>query len=124
MKIPVIWGYFFRRKATMSILEGSAGFICREIIGTTINPTIYEYGFENEEELKIEFADDLKSNDFSGWLYNGTRSGERPADLGYFIGHQVCSTYLNGASDHQKAKEQLLQCRNPWKILVKSQYFY
>ena len=119
----VVWGYLFKAKATMTVVEGSADYIPRAVMGyMTINPRIYDYGYVHENELKKEYAEDLKTRDYSDWLNNDNQSVGRPADLGYFIGHQICAACVAQAKDPEKAIQDVIYYRKPWKILKKSGY--
>jgi uncharacterized protein YjaZ len=41
------------------------------------------------------------------WLYNGNQSD--PADLGYFMGYQICKAYMKQATDKPKAIAEILE---------------
>lgn len=43
-------------------------------------------------------------NKIDNWLYNGDlETPDRPADLGYWMGQQVCKAYYGDAADKKKA---------------------
>lgn len=116
-----------RRKSTLLsgvLTEGIADFLSEEIIGVTINEKIYEYGNQHHCELKKEFIKDLKEHpkDFNRWLYQGSKSKDRPADLGYFIGYQIAKRYYNKQQDKQAAIDTLLNAKKYKQILKDSGY--
>jgi len=106
-----------------SIREGAADFVSMEIAGTNINPKVYEYGNAHLEELKEEFYNAMDQSDLSQWLYNGSKSKSRPADLGYFMGFKICEAYYKQAPDKVKALEELMRCEDPGRILKESGFY-
>jgi hypothetical protein len=56
-------------------------------------------------KLFHRFARDLaeKPHDASKWLYNYDTSGDEPADLGYWLGAEICRSYHAGAEGKAKA---------------------
>jgi hypothetical protein len=115
-------GYFNQRLLTQSIREGGADFIGSLLTGSIINKVQYEYGIAHEAELWKEFQQHMNEKDFSRWLYNGDKSLDRPADLGYFIGYRICERYYNQSKDKAKAIRELLSIKNYPKFLKKSGY--
>jgi hypothetical protein len=110
--------------AEHSISEGVADFLSEKISGFLINKVAYEYGFENDCKLRKEFLQDYSKNktDISSWLYNGSKSKNRPADLGYYIGYRIAEEYYNKMTDKRKAILDLLNRKNYMKIFKRSEY--
>jgi uncharacterized protein YjaZ len=115
-------GYYHHRLLTQSIREGCADFIGSLLTGSIINTTQYEYGLAHEQALWKEFQQHMNKEDFSRWLYNGIKSFERPADLGYFIGYRICERYYNQSKDKTKAIREMLIINDYPKFLKKSGY--
>jgi hypothetical protein len=115
-------GYKYHRLLTQSIREGGADFIGSLLTGSIINRVQYEYGLAHEAELWKEFQQHMNEVDFSRWLYNGNKSLDRPADLGYFIGYRICEYYYNQSTDKAKAIRELLSVKDYPKLLEKSGY--
>ena len=105
-----------------SIREGAADFVGNMIAGKNINEHIYVYGDAHEKELWEEFKAQMYEKDASNWLYNGNSSKDRPADLGYYIGYQICEAYYEKAEDKQKAVRDILKVKNGKKFLELSGY--
>jgi hypothetical protein len=122
--LAYIKGYMNHRVLSQSLREGSAEFIAVLIIGSPINKTQYEYGIEHELELWKEFQSQMNSNDLTNWLYNGSISKDRPADLGYFMGMRICESYYNRSSDKAKAIREIIEMKNHKKFLKRSGYYY
>ena len=102
--------------------EGLAEYFGALVSDGFINPRLHEYGRAREAALWRRFlADlqnpDLEGTDLSGWLYQGVGAGGEPADLGYFIGHELVSAYYERATSKGEALKTLLTTRDPWDIL-------
>jgi len=120
--IPFIKGQMNHRLLSQSLREGAADFIGMQVTGFVINKTQYAYGIEHEAELWKEFQTQMLTNDYSAWLYNGNISGDRPADLGYFIGARICERYYNRATNKSKAIREIIRMKNNKKFLKRSGY--
>ena len=107
-----------------TINEGVADFLSEKIANFNINKVSFSYGEENDCNLKKEFLKDFSKNkvDISNWLYNGSKSTERPADLGYYIGYKIAEEYYNKSKDKSKAIANLLDRKNYIKIFKQSEY--
>ena len=115
-------GFMNHRVLTQSLREGSAEFISMKVVGAFANNTQHTYGLNHEGELWKEFQSQMLSNDYSAWLYNGNKAGDRPADLGYFIGARICESYYNRATDKAKAIREIIRMKNNKRFLKRSGY--
>lgn len=118
---------FNRRKLTLltgALTEGVADFISVKLFDMSINAGIYEYGEQHECEIWKEFEEELARNpeDYSNWLYQGNRSKNRPADLGYYIGYKIAESYYEQEQNKEKALKNLLNQKKAPEILKKSKY--
>ena len=102
--------------------EGLAEYFGEVISGRVVNPAIHQYGRQHEAELLERFRRDMHNDDFSNWLYQGTKAIDEPADLGYFIGYQIVKAYFEGAADRQRALETLLTTTDVLRITRESRY--
>jgi hypothetical protein len=102
--------------------EGIANFIAELITGTTNYSETDTYGYAHEMELWLDFKSTLCAANTDNWLYNSATAGDRPADLGYFIGYRIAKTYYQNASDKQQAIIELIECDDPLALLLKSGY--
>lgn len=105
-----------------AIHEGSADFIGEMISGGNINAHLHAYGNPREKELWNEFKQAMSGKDFSKWLYNGSNSKDRPADLGYYIGYKIAEAYYQKASDKKLAIKGILEIKNFEQFLKESDY--
>ncbi len=105
-----------------SFAEGSADFVGEMISGANINGgDQFQYDLAHEHELWTEFSVRMDGTDYTGWLY-GKPPGERPADIGYFIGYRVASAYFTKASDKRKALADIIRGENVKALLAASGY--
>jgi predicted Zn-dependent protease DUF2268 len=105
-----------------AIAEGSADFIAELVTGI---PKRNAYAELHEAELWREFWRDRHTRDYRRWLYNGWNSeamGERPPDLGYWIGYRITKAYYGQAQDKTRALREILSIRDFDRFLAKSGY--
>jgi hypothetical protein len=87
--------------------EGAADFVAELVTGIPNNTAYVTYGRQHESELKPTFKIDMFSNATSKWLYNGSESGQ--ADLGYFMGYQLCKAYYQQQKDKSQALKSIIE---------------
>ena len=104
-----------------SFREGSADFVGEMIAGTHINSAAHAYGLAHERELWREFQEQMEGTSYTGWMY-GDPPGERPADLGYFIGYRIAKAYYDRAADKSAALRDILRAEDVEGILSRSGY--
>lgn len=110
-----------------AILEGSCDFITELVLETSLNYSYLEYGRKNETEVKSQFFKEMYSDDFTNWLYNGSKNKET-ADLGYFMGYAISKAYYEQASNKKKAIKDIIELDytdsdSVQKFLDKSGYY-
>lgn len=104
-----------------AIVEGTADFIVSLLLGPH-DSVHHVYGLEHEQALWAEFTAEMHKPDFSNWLGQGDSAKERPADLGYFIGHQICAAYFSRQDDPRQAAKSMLSIEDFEKFLEDSGY--
>jgi len=104
-----------------SIMEGSANLVAELVTGV---PNRNEYAEAHEAELWSEFSREMHGKDYSRWLWNGgnPRRGDRPADLGYWIGYRITKSYYDRAADKPRAIHDILTIRDFDRFLTASGY--
>jgi len=110
-----------RTLLVQSFREGAANFIGEMISGVHINSEAHRYGHAHERELWKEFKERMRGTDYTGWLY-GDPPGERPADMGYFIGYRIAKAYYNKAADKQAALRDIIRGTDIEGIVARSGY--
>lgn len=105
-----------------SIMEGSANFIASLLI---VHADTNAWAESHEAELWAEFRLDAHSHDYGRWLYNGWNRkalGDRPPDVGYWMGYRIAQSYFAHAADKQKAVDDILSIRDFDRFLEDSRY--
>jgi hypothetical protein len=64
----------------------------------------------------------MNGTDAGNWLYQGDRSKDRPADLGYFMGARICAAYHRNAADKRRAVRDIFAMPSPSAFLARSGY--
>ncbi|RDC64710.1 gliding motility protein GldB-related protein [Adhaeribacter pallidiroseus] len=105
-----------------SILEGSADFVGELISGRNINASAYTYGNAHAAELRKEFAHAMQGFNNQDWLYGVSGKDQRPKDLGYWLGYQICKAYFDKTPDKKKAMADILNIKDYAAFLKKSGY--
>ncbi|HEX8612089.1 MAG TPA: DUF2268 domain-containing putative Zn-dependent protease [Telluria sp.] len=105
-----------------AIKEGACDFLASLVTKGKFNETIYRYGYANEAQLKKEFLAAMDGTDFKRWLYSGAPEGERPADLGYFMGFRIAEAYYNKAKDKHQAIVDILHIKDFKRFFAESGY--
>jgi len=105
-----------------SLNEGGADFAGELISGGIINKVQRAYGDAHQQALWTEFRKDMPGTDLSHWLFQGDRSKDRPADLGYYIGYRICAAFYVRASDKREAVRRILHITDAEAFLKESGY--
>lgn len=106
------------------LVEGAADFVTELVASSSINQHVKEWADQRREEIFQRFARDLKANpkDTADWMYNYDRVKEEPADLGYWIGAEICRSYYSQAQDKSSAVREIVTQAHPEAIVRGSVY--
>ena len=105
-----------------SLAEGIADFISFLIKGKRFNYHLDEYGDPIEEELWLEFKREMNGTDLSNWLFNGGNPGDRPADLGYYVGFKIAEYFYENSTDKKEAIKTMIELEDGEAFLSLSGY--
>ena len=106
-----------------ALIEGSADFVGYLITGGNINRRLADYAIPREAALWTEFKSAMHGTNISRWLYNqGTATGDRPGDLGYFIGYRIAESYYGRTSDKRAAVRAIIEIGGSDLFLAQSGY--
>ncbi|WP_229423700.1 hypothetical protein [Massilia frigida] len=105
-----------------AIKEGSCDFLASLVAKGNFNAHLYRYGYAHEAQLKKEFLAAMDGVDVKRWLYSGAPDGERPADLGYFMGFRITEAYYQQAKDKRQAIVDILNIKDVKRFLADSGY--
>jgi uncharacterized protein YjaZ len=106
------------------ISEGAADFMTELVAASSINAYSKEWADARRDELFQRFARDMaaRPNDSSKWLYNYGASSEEPADLGYWIGAEICRSFYAQSKDKAQAIRDVVTLENLGTIVRNSKY--
>ncbi|MFN8253444.1 MAG: DUF2268 domain-containing putative Zn-dependent protease [Ferruginibacter sp.] len=105
------------------IREGMADFIGELISGKNSNPRLHEFAKGKEKTIWAEFERDMYLNRPDNWIANSSQERpDHPADLGYWIGYQVCKAYYETLNDPKKAVYDMLHIKDYRQFLQQSRY--
>lgn len=115
------------RVLSQCIKEGACDFIAELTIQQPLQRKYFAYGRANAESIKEQFKKEMFSSNFWNWLYNGVRKGES-ADLGYYVGYEICKSYYNLAKDKKQTIKEIIELnydndKAVEDFLSKSQFF-
>lgn len=89
------------------ITEGAADFIAELVTEKENNSPYMIYGRANQAELKEKFKLEMYTSATANWLYNGSNVAH--ADLGYFMGYQICKSYYQQANDKKQGIKNIIE---------------
>ncbi len=96
-----------------SIMEGAADFLGELASGGLLNEHQHEYGRVHETELWEAFSEDMLQDDWRKWFYNySDNTGDRPPDMGYYIGYKICESYYEKMDDKRQAIRDILAVKD------------
>ncbi len=106
------------------VREGAADFLTELVAGSSINAHLKEWAQPRSAELFQKLKKDraAKADDTSNWLYNYDRVTDEPADLGYWIGAEICRSYYSQAVDKGKAIREIVTLAHIDQIVRNSKF--
>ncbi|GMQ30961.1 DUF2268 domain-containing putative Zn-dependent protease [Algoriphagus confluentis] len=122
-----LWGMIqFNKNSLLNtcLVEGSADYIIYHLFGMNLNENLRLYVEENQFNLWERFRTDLEKEPFNyqDWVYHFRPRDQSPPDLGYFLGFQICESYVNNSKDKRKALLTLTKKGQYRKIYLESDY--
>ncbi|MFT4152906.1 Ig-like domain-containing protein [Parafilimonas sp.] len=91
-----------------AIKEGSCDFMAELVIGKSLQRNYITYGQQHKKELKETFKKDMFTTAYDKWLYNGNDT-KTVADLGYFMGYEICKSYYANAKNKKRAIKEIIE---------------
>lgn len=107
----------------LSLIEGVADLVASDTLGDNYMLDIdrEKYGTQNEMQLWQEFKPNMHGMDYGPWMYSKP-IGERPIDMGYWVGKSIAKAYSEQYSNKQIAFNKLLVLEDSKAILKHSGY--
>ncbi|MBZ4191703.1 DUF2268 domain-containing protein [Niabella beijingensis] len=91
-----------------AIKEGACDFMAELVLGQPLQRPYMLYGNLHRAKIKEQFKKDMFLGYDANWLYNGAQKGDT-ADLGYFIGYEICKSYYQQATDKKRAIKDIIE---------------
>ncbi|HNS86983.1 MAG TPA: DUF2268 domain-containing putative Zn-dependent protease [Parvularculaceae bacterium] len=118
------------------ILEGTADYVAALVTGKTPSPERAAWAAPRAEEIWAAFEKDRKKmkklssekqfqkgSPLYRWVANvGATPDGWPAELGYWLGKEIASAYVEAAPDKKAAVKELIEMTDPDLVLKKSGY--
>ncbi len=133
-KIPVIVAHeliHFQQNAMIedttllcyAIREGMADFIGELISGENPSQRQQEYAKDKRNQIWGDFKKEMYLDRANNWVANGGQeTADKPADLGYYMGYEICKAYYELAADKNQAIYDMLHIKDYKSFLEKSKY--
>jgi hypothetical protein len=95
------------------LIEGMADFIAELISGKTPNDRLHLWAKGKEKQIWADFRKEMYLNRYSNWIANSEQETEsKPADLGYWVGFQICKAYYDQMEDKNQAVHDILNIKD------------
>jgi len=90
------------------IREGMCDFLA-ELTYQKVSLPYMIYGTIHRKDLWKKFQKEMLTQETKDWLYNGNNAPNGVADLGYFMGYEICKSYYKNAKDKKRAIDEMLK---------------
>jgi hypothetical protein len=104
-----------------ALVEGMADFIGELISGKTANERLFVWVKGKEKQVWADFEKEMYLNRARNWIANSDQeTADKPADLGYWVGYQICKAYYDRSTDKNRAVNEILNIKNYKEFYDKS----
>lgn len=104
-----------------ALKEGMADFIGELISGKSANERLLIFAKGKEKSIWLGFKKEMFLDRAHNWIANSEQeTADKPADLGYWVGYQICKAYYEQAKDKKKAIYDMLHIQDYKKFLEQS----
>lgn len=95
------------------LVEGMADFIGELISGHTANERLHVWAKGKEKQIWADFEKEMYLKRSYNWIANSNQeTADKPADLGYWVGYQICKAYYDKSTDKAKAINDMLNIKD------------
>jgi hypothetical protein len=101
-----------------AVIEGMADFIGKLISGKTTIERLFLYAKGKEKIIWENFKKEMYLNRAYNWIANSDQeTADKPADLGYWVGYQICEAYNEETKNKKQAIYDMLHIQDYKKFL-------
>ncbi len=106
-----------------ALVEGMADFMCELITGKNPSQRQHDFAQTRKKQIWEDFKKEMYLQRYYNWIANGDQeSAEKPADLGYYMGYEICKAYYDKAIDKKQAIKDFFTMQDHKAFLEKSGY--
>lgn len=106
-----------------AVIEGMADFVCELITGKNPSQRQYDFAKTRKKQIWEDFKKEMFLNRSYNWIANGNQeTPDKPADLGYYVGYEICKSYYDNATDKKQAIKDFFTIADYRDFLEKSRY--
>jgi hypothetical protein len=103
------------------LIEGMADFLGEKISGATANSRLHVWARGREKQIFAEFKKEMYLKKAGNWIANSQQeTPDHPADLGYWVGYQICKAYYDNSPDKKTAISEMLNFKDSRTFFEKS----
>ena len=103
------------------LVEGMADFIAELVTGENPNKRLQVWAKGKEKNIWASFEKEMHLNRADNWIANSSQeTADKPADLGYWVGYQICKAYYEKSADKRKAIYDMLHIQDYTDFYEKS----
>lgn len=96
-----------------ALVEGMADFLGELISGHTANERLHTWAKGREKKIWEDFKKEMYQDRAGNWIANSAQeTADRPADLGYWVGYQICKAYYDKSIDKKAAIREMLTMKD------------
>jgi len=103
------------------LVEGMADFLGELISGKTANERLFVWAKGKEKQIWADFEKEMYLKRGYNWIANSNQeTADKPADLGYWVGYQICKGYYDNSTDKKQAIYDMLNIKDYKSFYEKS----
>lgn len=104
-----------------ALIEGMADFLGELISGNTANERLHNWAKGREKKIWEDFEKEMYLDRANNWIANAKQeTADKPADLGYWVGYQICKAYYDKSPDKKAAIRDMLNIKDSKAFYEKS----
>jgi hypothetical protein len=95
------------------LIEGMADFIGELISGRTANERLQVWAKGKEKKIWADFEKEMYLKRSYNWIANADQETvDKPADIGYWVGYQICKGYYENSTEKKQAIYDMLNIKD------------